>query len=149
VLTSVNDGGIVYDLGMKFRSSVPGSITAIRFWKAIGESAGHTGRLWSASGTLLGQVSFANETASGWQQATLAQPVSIAAGAIYLVSVNTDSAGNYVATNSGLDTAITSGALTTVADGANGVYIEGASSFPVKSWNNSNYFRDVVFVSVP
>ena len=51
VVTNETDGpGQDYELGMAFRSVVPGQINAIRFWKAPSESGIHTGRIWSSTG---------------------------------------------------------------------------------------------------
>src|SRR6185436_9980078 len=143
-ITNASDGSNVnYELGTAFTSTTTGQITAIRFWKASSESGTHTGRIWSSTGTLLGSVSFTGETASGWQQQALATPLSIAANTNYIVSVNT---GNsfYVSTNSGLATQIANGNLLSVV-GNNGLY-GSTGTFPTNSWQNSNYFRDVVFV---
>lgn len=132
-----------YEMGMKFSSSVPGVITKIRFLKASSEGTGHTGKLWSASTqTQLASVSFTAETASGWQEATLSTPYAILPDTVYVVSVNT--IGGYSATPLELATAITNGPLSSVA-GNNGVY-GTVNSYPASSYNNTNYFRDVVFV---
>jgi uncharacterized repeat protein (TIGR01451 family) len=134
-----------YELGMKFQSAVPGKIKAIRYWKASNESgSGHTGHLWDASGKLLATVDFANvdNGASGWQEQSLATPVTIQANTTYLVSVN--SVSGYAATTGGLAASIVNGNLNSVADGANGVF-GNPGIFPSQSSNNSNYFRDVVF----
>ena len=142
-----SDGaGVNYELGMAFTSTAAGQITAIRFWKASNESGTHTGRIWSSTGTLLASVTFAGETASGWQQQALTTPLSIAANTTYVVSVNT---GNsyYVASNSGLASAVTNGNLSSIV-GNNGLY-GSTGQFPANSWQNSNYFRDVVFVAGP
>ena len=53
---------------------------ALRFYKGSSNTGTHVGHLWSAAGTLLGTAAFAAETASGWQEAALAQPVAIVAG---------------------------------------------------------------------
>ncbi|AGY56707.1 N,N-dimethylformamidase beta subunit family domain-containing protein [Gloeobacter kilaueensis] len=134
-----------YELGMKFVSAKAGQITAIRYWKASSDTTTtHTGKIWSASGTLLASVNFTGETASGWQQQTLATPLSIQASTTYVVSVNTS---NYFAfTNGALASAVVNGDLSSVADGANGVY-GSAGNFPTSSYQNSNYFRDIVFVA--
>lgn len=138
--------GVSYEMGMKFQTAVAGKITAIRYWKAPSEAAtGHTGHLWDASGNLLATVNFAGETASGWQQQALATPVTIQANTTYVVSVNIVS--YYVATVSGLATSIVNGNLSSVADGQNGVF-GNAGSFPTSSFNNTNYFRDVVFETI-
>jgi hypothetical protein len=138
-----SDGaGVNYELGTLLQSNTAGQITAVRFWKDASESGTHTGNIWSSSGKLLATVTFANETPSGWQLQNLTAPISIAANTTYVVSVNT---GNtfYVATTGGLSSPVVSGNLSTVA-GNNGVY-GNPGTFPTNSWQNSNYFRDVVF----
>lgn len=131
-----------YELGVKFQTTQSGHITAVRFYKAEDETGSHTGRIWDSSGNPLGSVVFTNETQYGWQQATLATPVPVSADTTYVVSVNVNSF--YVSTPNGLATAVTNGPLQTVADGANGVLNMTSGAFPSVSYQNSNYFRDVV-----
>src|SRR5262245_58168097 len=58
----VNDPSAV-ELGMKFRSDDNGNITGVRFYKGGATNGGtHVGHLWTSSGTLLGTVTFTNET---------------------------------------------------------------------------------------
>ena len=137
---SANDNN--YELGTAFTSDVQGKITAIRFWKANGETTGHTGNLWSASGQLLASVAFANETLSGWQQQALPSAVSITANTTYIVSVNTTNS-TYMASPSGLATQIVSQDLSSVV-GSNGIF-GTPGTFPTTSFSNTNYFRDVAF----
>ena len=107
------------------------------------------GSLWTSTGTRLSTVTFSNESASGWQEATLPAPVAITANTQYVVSYNTNS-GFY----SGEDqyfktTGIDNGPLHAPVDtagAANGVYVYGASSFPNQTFNSENYWVDVVFV---
>ena len=131
-----------YELGTRFTSTVNGQITAIRFYKAPNESGTHTGRIWNASGQQLASVVFSGETASGWQEQALATRLAITANTEYMVTVNT---GNtyYSNTDGGLNSQITSGDLRTIV-GDNGRY-GPAGTYPTNSWQNSNYFRDVVF----
>lgn len=131
-----------YELGLRFYSVVNGSVVAIRFYKAAGETGTHTGRLWDAEGRLLASTTFTGETASGWQEQALPVPVPIAAFTIYTVSVNTG--GAYVATVGGLDQQIASGALRSVV-GNNGVY-GPPGSYPTSTYRGSDYFRDLVLV---
>jgi Domain of unknown function (DUF4347)/Domain of unknown function (DUF4082) len=148
--TSVTDGSGSagdYELGMEFRSTKAGQISAIRYYKAPNETGSHTGRIWSSTGTLLASVTFTNETASGWQQQVLATPLTIQANTTYIVSVNTNS--YYALTTNGLATTITNGDLSAVADGSNGVYNATPGNFPTQSYQNSNYFRDIVFTANP
>ena len=62
------------EVGVKFRSEVSGRVTGVRFYKGSRNTGTHVGNLWTASGTKLASVTFSNETSSGWQQATFAQP---------------------------------------------------------------------------
>jgi hypothetical protein len=131
---------------MEFQSAKAGTISAIRYYKAASETGTHVGRIWSSNGTLLASVTFTNETASGWQQQTLATPLAIAANTKYVVSVNVNQ--YYVATANGLASTLTNGDISAIADGSNGVFNETPSTFPTQSWNNTNYFRDIVFAPV-
>ncbi|WP_193195812.1 N,N-dimethylformamidase beta subunit family domain-containing protein [Nostoc sp. MG11] len=135
---------VSYELGMKFRSSRGGQITAIRFWKAASETGTHIGKLWTATGTLLESVTFTNETASGWQEQLLETPVNISSNTTYVVSVNANS--YYVATQDELGSSIVQGDLSSVADGNNGVYNVNPNYFPSSSYRNTNYYRDIAFV---
>ena len=150
-VASANDTSAV-ELGVKFRSQIDGYIVALRFYKGPGNTGTHVGKLWTRTGTLLTSVTFANETASGWQQAILATPVPIIANATYVASYQT-TVGSY-AVNSGYfsSSGFMNGplqALANGADGSNGVYQYGASSFPTQSFNAANYWVDVVFNTQP
>jgi hypothetical protein len=139
-----SDGvGVNYELGMRFQANVPGQIKAIRFYKSPYETGTHTGRIFSASGTVLARVSFVNEKASGWVVQALSTPLSIKANTEYVVSVNTGGT-YYVNTNSGFASVIKNGNLTSAA-GAAGVFGK-VGALPTQSYMNSNYFRDLVFV---
>lgn len=133
-----------YELGMKFTATSNGQIKAIRFYKDNKETGTHIGKIYSASGQQLASVTFAGETASGWQQQTLSSPLSISANTEYTVTVNTGGT-YYVATVNGFASQIASGNLKSVV-GNNGVF-GPVGSRPTQSWNWSNYFRDVIFIA--
>jgi WD40 repeat protein len=145
---SVNDSGSV-ELGVKFKVDVAGSITGIRFYKGAGNTGVHTGNLWSASGTKLATATFANETASGWQQVTLTTPVAVTPGTVYVASYFAPN-GNYAGdsaffTNAGVDTPPIH-LLQNGVSGGNGVYVYGGSSaFPNQTYLSTNYWVDVLF----
>ena len=142
-----NDGSGI-SLGMKFRSTQNGFVTGLRYYKGAGSRGARVGSLWSSTGTLLAQVNFSNETASGWQQAALNSPVAIAAGVTYIVSYFSPS-GDYVATDPYFTQAVVNGPLRGLAngeDGPNGLYLyTSTSAFPTNTYNASNYWVDVVF----
>src|SRR5262249_25496417 len=95
------------ELGVKFRADVNGLITGLRFYKSPSNTGTHTGHLWSSSGTLLGSLTFAGETASGWQQANFSVPVAITANTVYVASYHTNvgfySASSYYFGQKGVD----------------------------------------------
>ena len=137
-------------LGLRFQSEVPGYITGVRFYKGTKNLGTHTAYLWNASGTQLAAVQFANESASGWQQANFATPVAIAAYTTYVISYLStkghyaDDAG-YFAT-----TGVTNQMLYAPPDGQygpNGAYAS-SNTFPAaSSGNSSNYWVDLVFTT--
>jgi hypothetical protein len=135
-----------YELGMEFVTTKAGTINAIRYYKPENETGTHIGNIWSSTGTLLASVTFTNETASGWQEQLLSSPLTIAANTKYVVSVNANT--HYAATPGGLATTITNGEINTVTDGSNGVLNVNPSVFPNQSFNNANYFRDIVYAPV-
>jgi Domain of unknown function (DUF4082)/Galactose oxidase-like, Early set domain/Divergent InlB B-repeat domain/Kelch motif len=142
-----NEDPQAVELGVKFRSDVNGSITALRFYKSDRNTGTHVGSLWTATGTLLASATFTNETASGWQQMALPTPVSITANTTYVVSYHTD-IGFYSVTYPYFTSATNSPPLRALADGqdgGNGLYKYGASGFPTSTFQSANYWVDVVF----
>jgi hypothetical protein len=148
--TPADNDGQAIEVGVKFRVSQAGYITALRFYKGASNTGTHTGHLWSSTGTLLATAVFTNETASGWQQITLSTPVAISANTTYVASYFS-SAGYYAVTNPYFTAAVTNGLITGLAngtDGGNGVYkYSAASVFPNTTYQTSNYWVDVVFTT--
>jgi uncharacterized protein DUF4082 len=136
------------ELGVRFLSNVAGSITALRFYKSPGSAGPHIGHLWTATGTLLATVTFANETASGWQQASLAAPVPINANTPYVASYFAPS-GQYPVTYNGFAPAgVSAPPLTAPATPTNGLYTYAGDQFP-NGATGTNYWVDVVFATAP
>ena len=129
----VNDSPV--ELGVKFRSDIGGTLTALRFYKAPGAGGPHVGHLWNAAGQLLATVTFANESASGWQQANLATPVVLVPGAVYVASYHAVD-GRWALTaayfnSSDADRGPIHAPRTTAVSGGNGVYRYGpGGGFP-------------------
>jgi hypothetical protein len=144
---AANDSSAV-ELGTTFTPSKNGSVTAIKFYKGAGNTGTHVGSLWSPTGALLGSVTFSDETATGWQTATLANPVAVTAGTTYVVSYFAPN-GHYAVTGGYFTTPRTQGPLTAPTTD-NGRYRYGSGGvMPTSSWNQSNYFVDVVFRYTP
>ncbi|RUL99615.1 DUF4082 domain-containing protein [Rhizobium chutanense] len=145
-VTAANDANSV-ELGVKFIASASGQITGLTYYRSAGDSGTHVGSLWTASGQLLAQATFINETASGWQTVSFTQPINVTAGATYVASYHSN--GFYSATANYFTTDHTSGALTapsSAGSGGNGLYAYGSGSlFPTASYNASNYWVDVLY----
>jgi hypothetical protein len=137
------------ELGVKFRSSANGYVTGVRFYKSTSNTGVHTGSLWDKTGKQLATVTFANETASGWQTATFSSPVAITANTTYVVSYHAPNGhysadAGYFATKSATNGPLT--ALQNGTDGSNGVYNYGNTpTFPTDSYNATNYWVDAIF----
>jgi hypothetical protein len=143
------DTGAV-ELGVKFRASQAGFVTGIRFYKGTTNTGTHIGSLWTSSGTKLASVTFAGESASGWQQATFATPVAVTAGTTYVASYYAPN-GRYSVNEQYFTSATTNGSLTALLDGTdgpNGLYRYGTGGgFPSSTYLSSNYWVDVVFTT--
>jgi hypothetical protein len=133
------------NVGIKFTAASNGWIKGIRFYKGPKNTGTHVGSLWSSSGTLLGQVTFTNESTAGWEQANFATPIAVTAGTTYVASYFA-LGGEYAITSQGLSSAVANPPLTASASG--GVYTYATSSaFPKSTYNSSNYWVDVVFTT--
>ncbi|WP_213806338.1 DUF4082 domain-containing protein [Granulicella sp. dw_53] len=149
-LIDSNDGSPV-ELGIKFRTDSPGSVTALRFYKATANVGTHIGHLWTSSGVLLASAIFTGETVSGWQQVTLSTPIQIEANTTYIASYYAPSGQysadlNYLATT-GVNTPPLH-ALANNVDGANGLYIYTSNptgALPTNTYLSTNYWVDVLF----
>ena len=142
---------LAVELGVKFRAEVNGFIAGLRFYKGPGNNGLHVGNLWTSSGLLLGSVTFANETATGWQQMNFLSAIPITANTTYVVSYHTPS-GFYAFDPQYFSSASTNSPLRALAnneEGGNGVYQYGASGFPNQTYNATNYWVDVVFTTTP
>ncbi len=140
------------ELGVKFVAEENGSVTGIRFYKAVANTGTHVGSLWSASGTLLASATFTSEGATGWQQVTFASPVSIKAGKTYVAGYFAPN-GHYSATSAAFSSiGMNNPPLQALSNEANadGVYGYGSvSTFPTNSFNATNYWVDVLFALAP
>src|SRR5918997_4971602 len=142
------------EVGVRFRAATAGRITGVRFYKGATNTGTHVGRLWTRGGQLLATATFADETASGWQEVRFGTPVDVAAGTTYVGSHHAPR-GNYASSVDYFAAAgVENGPLRALRDGedagANGVYAYGPSgSFPNNTWRSENYWVDVVFETGP
>lgn len=139
------------ELGMAFTPSQDGFVTGVRFFKSAANTGQHTGSLWTSSGTRLASVTFTNESAAGWQQAQFTSSVAVSAGQTYVVSYS-ETAGHYSGDNWYWGYRGNTAGPVTVAGGfgsaAAGVYTTNLGTFPVDSYQDTDYYVDPVFSDV-
>ena len=132
------------ELGVKFNADVSGVVTGVRFYKSSANAGAHVGSLWTLGGTRLAQVTFTQETPSGWQEARFAAPVAVTAGTTYVVSYHT-TVGHYSYSSNFFTSQHNAGVLH--APTSNGIFKYGPSgSFPTSTFGATNYWVDVTFV---
>ena len=139
------------EVGVKFRSDVAGTVTAIRFYRNAINSGGYTVHLWSSTGALLGSGRGTDgPDTPGWTEIKLSTPVSIAANTVYVASYfsrtgQASSDENFFA-SSGVDNSpLHAPASSTV--GGNGVFSYCSNGcFPSQLDHATNYWVTPVFV---
>ncbi len=134
---------------MRFTANAAGTITELRYFRGAADASDTDTRvlnLWDATGVRLGSVTVTSTTGeSGWQVGTLSAPISIQAGATYVVSYGTTQ--NYAVTANYFTTAHAGPDGVLTAGTASGVFAEGTPGvFPTSTFNASNYWADVTFV---
>jgi hypothetical protein len=138
------------EVGLKFQTTVDGYVRGVRFYKGSANKGEHSGHLWTKDGNLLAQVTFTEETESGWQEAAFDKPVAVIAKTTYVISYFTNS-GWYSVDRPALGKDVVNGplvALQSKNNGGNGVYIyTGKPRFPNQTYAPSNYWVDVIFVT--
>lgn len=147
-LPTLYENDAAYELGTTFFVDFPGKITAARLFTHSAEAGSHTVRIWRRSdGTLVGGPYTWNLSGSaGWKTLTLPTPgVAVAANTNYVVAISNGPDRYYAEQPNGLDATITNGNLHAVAGG--GVWTNAIGTMPTQVWQNTNYFRDVVFVA--
>lgn len=142
------------ELGLRFRSTADGYITAIRFYKGPANPGPHVGTLWTSDGLLLESALFESETDLGWQEQALPTPILISANTTYVVSYHAPSGGYAVNTGYFASAGVNNPPLEALqdgADGSNGIFAYNpVTTFPNGTFGSANYWVDVVFtVPVP
>jgi hypothetical protein len=138
------------EVGVKFRSDVNAHVTALRFYKGASNTGTHMGSLWTSAGSLLASATYSGETASGWQQVTLASPIAVSANTTYIASYHAP-VGQYAADQTYFDVGFDRSplhALSSASSGGDGVYAYAAAqAFPTNSYKATNYWVDVVITT--
>jgi hypothetical protein len=134
-----------YTLGVRFRSSVAGQVTGVRWYNPAGGPTAVEVGLWSDTGTLLASKSGTVSSAAGWYEIAFDSPVSIAANTPYRVG-RSKATGNYRAAANFYASEFSNPPLTAYAVGGK-FFSGGGLNFPDSDFNNSNYWTDVLFTA--
>lgn len=136
------------ELGVRFVPEHDGYVTGIRFYKGSRNTGTHTGTLWSATGTRLATGVFTNETSTGWQQLTFAEPVRVRARTAYVASY-TALNGGYAADAwafSARDIDASPLVAPRSTEGARNGLFGSRGTFPTRNHKDMNYYVDVTFI---
>ncbi|GAA1034375.1 hypothetical protein GCM10009557_38880 [Virgisporangium ochraceum] len=128
------------ELGVRFSSTVAGTVAGVRFHKGSQNTGSHTGSLWSPTGERMATGTFV-ESADGWQTLLFATPVAIDPGVTYTVSYHT-TVGRYSLTAGGFAEPVTRGPLTATGS----VYRYGSGGEAPTTASTGNYWVDVVLL---
>lgn len=131
------------ELGVKFQSTVGGTIEGIRFYKGFYNVGPHPVSLWTENGTLIATGTSSGESLSGWQTVTFSNPIQINPGITYVASYHSN--GYYSATAGYFNGTFSNGLLKAVDGGGVFAYSNQAGTFPGNTYNGANYWVDVVF----
>lgn len=131
------------EVGLKFRTDLPGNARAIHFWTAAANIGPHYVHLWSESGSLLASASSGPTSTDGWRSAYFDSSIALSPNVTYVASVHSPT--GYAATDSGLVESAYRHPLRALANG--GVYAYGSSpSFPsTPAPSSRNYWVDIDF----
>ncbi len=92
-------GGKEATVGVVLSSSTPGSITALRYYRARQSTGRPVGAVYSTSGERLAKVRFASTRRGGWKSARLSTPVDVTAGQSLSVAIHMPRGGFAIVKN--------------------------------------------------
>ena len=90
-MSEQTDSGNQVVVGVQLNFSVPGAITAIRYYRAQNEGkSNHWGKIWDSNQNLMTKVLF-NETycaPEAWTRQVLPTPLNVSANTVYMVGID-------------------------------------------------------------
>lgn len=145
--------GDVREFGIWFYVTSSGAqVTAAKYYRFVGGPTGNVADLWDVNGNLLASVTFAGETASGWQTQNFATPVSLLPNTYYCISYHGSAAScqNFITADVVNGPLVIPSSPNAVAAGVsgNGVYCASGVGFPSGAVPQFWPFIDVVVALV-
>lgn len=148
--TPIDVDQVPVTVGVRFRSSAPGVVNALRFFKGTALAGDYELQLWRADRTLLRSVRVNPGSRTGWIDAPLGEfAVRLQPGVEYVAAYFAPN-GRYPADEFAFPAAgLTRGPLffPGADGGGNGVYAYGATpgAFPDRTYRGTDYYVDIVF----
>ncbi len=142
---TAGDRDLPYELGTKFKTTVGARVLKARLYAAATETGVHTVRLWRVadSAVIAGPYAWTFPSGTtGWKEFTFPEPVLIAGNTDYIIDVTNGTDQWYFGTEHAFDAPVNNGPLVTYV--GSGVYATALGTMPTQTWNNCNYYRDVV-----
>lgn len=136
-----------YELGMVFQVDSSCTATELGFYRLqAGDVGAVNGRLWDAThGTLLGSVTYAASSATGWQYANLSPTIVLNVGTTYITSY--DSTNGFAYVFNGFPSNIDHPPLHVLA-GTSGILTTNVGTLPDIP-TTTNYYSDVGVIGSP
>jgi hypothetical protein len=139
-----------YDMGTKFKILTDGFITKVRLYSHLLESGKHEIRIWRDNGSehysLMPDFpiewNFSPGT-EGWREYELDHPIAVESNVSYIVSITNGLDNNWYVQSYNFIPVVPNIYVRYELGG--GLYTENIGNVPDGSYNNSAYFRDIVF----
>jgi len=147
---TAGDRDLPYELGTKFKTTVGAQVLKVRVYASASEEGEHTVRLWRVADSTLVAGPYAwsfPPGTEGWKEFTLPEPVVIEGNTDYIVAVTNGTDQWYFCTEGAFSSPINNGPFVTYI--GSGLFTTTLGAMPTQTWNNSNYYRDVVIETLP
>jgi len=147
---TAGDRDLPYELGTKFKTTVAAQVLKVRVYASASEEGEHTVRLWRVADSTLVAGPYAwsfPAGTEGWKEFTLPEPVAIEGNTDYIIAVTNGTDQWYFCTEQAFSSPINNGPFVTYV--GSGVFTTTLGAMPTQTWNNSNYYRDVVVETLP
>src|SRR5262245_6133231 len=141
--------GTYYELGTIFRADVAGNVTHLRVYALATASGAHTARLWRNADNALvaGPFTWTYGGAAGCVTFDIPD-VPTLANTADTVSVSTCGVGRHDPFLHGKPAVADGNGVNLGYPAGDGVFNTAAGARPTQTFQNANYFRDIVFVAV-
>lgn len=130
------------NLGVRFSTSVDGTVDALQFYRSKNQKRAYVASLWGPDGALLARATFKKSSKTGWQTVSLPKPVKLKKGKTYTASYLA-SGGRFASTRGYYAKKRTNNGITVAKKG--GVFSYSKKSKRPTTKTTASYLIDVMF----